>query len=556
MKKKLFSVLSLVLVLSMAFSGLATTAYAAGASDIAYMYGYTEMSYADFWYGELENPAACDSFDLENPDLTAYSEEYLHYGYSSAGDTDIYAGVQKNTWDNDSGMYDAVSRATVGYGLFRASFANVVEVKMDDGSKQIYSSEIVKDPSAPTGYSISVNTNNVPGIVHSVNTRLDTKKTVGYTPNTKTVYSKSPAGYRIVGLKNVPVKVKRATVYMAKALSLFGVSNDQLKAFNAQLDKINFVSEMDSYACKELYANGVYSARELNPGAKVINPGKAYIGDGTKGTKPIAHGDGFADLTMYVYLDAYDGYTKGSLLSLDEAKLDTLYAGTSAPTYAENKEKGDKLAGFMAYALNFQGAKLQWAGNDGVFDTADDVFVGNMLHKDSYFSFNHGNYIEVSITNDFERFAGLGNGDYRITLISEGYEDVTVEADDLVLDYKTPTLVEEDVPAIKAGAKKLSVELDTTRAKISNDAAETAAYTAALGDPAAYKLCYEQASGRSTEEVVVAEKAASVVNNNGIYTVEFDVSGKKLPEDIHYQVVTSPASGPSVTLEFHYAPND
>ena len=62
-----------------------------------YLYGYTEMSYADFWYGELENPAACDSFDLENPDLTAQSEQYQHYSYSSTNDADPYAGVQKNT---------------------------------------------------------------------------------------------------------------------------------------------------------------------------------------------------------------------------------------------------------------------------------------------------------------------------------------------------------------------------------------------------------------------------------------------------------------------------
>lgn len=556
MKKKVFSALSAVLALAITLTGLATTAYAATGTETGYLYGYTEMSYADFWYGELENPTACDSFDLKNPDLTAYSDTYLHYSYSSSSDEDIYAGVQKNTWDNDSGMYDAVSRATVGYGLFRASFANVVEVKLDDGTTQTFSNEIVKDDTAPTGYTVNLNTTNVPGIVFSSNTRLDTSKTTGYTPDTNTVYAQSVAGYKITGLKNVPVKVKKSTVAKAKALTFIGVTNDQLEAFNAQLEKITFVDDMDSYACKELYANGVYSARQLNANADVIDPGTAYIGDGTNGTKVIAHGDGFADLTMYVYLDAFDGYTKGSLLSLDESRLDTLYAKTSNPTYVANKESGDKLAGFMAYALNFQGAKLQWAGEDGVFDTADDVFVGNMLHKDSYFSFNHGNYIEVSITNSFERFKDLGNGDYRITLISEGYKDVTVEVDDLVLDYKTPTLVDEDVPAIASGSKTLSVELDTTTVNISSDAAENAAYIAALADPAAYTLSYEQSSGRSTEEVVVAEQAASVTNNNGVYTVTFDVSGKELPEDIHYQVTTQPSVGPEVTVEFHYAPND
>lgn len=568
MRKKVSRMVCTILTLAMALTGLGSVASAASPSQTSgvgqwvsaavdsakYLYGYTEMSYADFWYGELENPSACNSFDLSNPDLTAQSEEYLHYGYSSADDTDIYAGVQKNTWDNDSGMYDAVSRATVGYGLYRASFANVVEVKLDDGSKQVYSNEIVKDDSALTGYTIKLNTTGVPGIAYSSNTRLDTQKSVGYTPDTNTVYANSAAGYRIVGLKQVPVKVKRSTVAMAKALTAVGVSNAQLDAFNAQLEKITFVDDMTSYACKELYANGIYGAREINANADVADPGNAYLGDGTNGTKAIAHGDGFADLTMYVYLGAYDGYTKGSVLNLEESTLDTLYADTDSPTYAANKEGADKLAGFMDYALHFQGAKLQWAGNDGIFDTADDVFVGNVLHRDCYFSFNHGNYIEVSLTNDFERFAGIGDGDYRITLISEGFKDVTVEADGLVLDYKTPTIVDEDLPAIADGASSMDVQLDTTQVSISVDAAENAAYLAALADPATYKLCYEEASGRSTVDVVVCDQAASVVNNNGIYTLSFDVAGKTLPTDIHYQVVVMPSSGPSVTLEFHYVP--
>ncbi len=217
-------------------------------STDAYLYGYTEMSYADFWYGELESPAVCDTFDLENPDLTAQSEEYQHYSYSSADDADPYAGVQKNAWDNDSGMYDAVSRATVGYGLFRASFANTVEVKLDDGTTQTFSNEIHADETAPTGYSILLNTTEVPGIAFSDITRLDTDNTTGYTPDTTTVYADSAAGYRITGLKKVPVKVKKSVVDAAKELTDAGQTNGQLEAFNAQLEKITFVDEMTSYA--------------------------------------------------------------------------------------------------------------------------------------------------------------------------------------------------------------------------------------------------------------------------------------------------------------------
>ncbi len=542
---------SLVLCLALMLQVIGVCAVAENTADSEYLYGYTQMSFADFWYGELENPVACDEFDLENPDLTAQSEEYLHYGYSSSEDADPYIGVQKATWDNDSGMYDAVSRATVGYGLFRAGFANVVEVKMDDGSTQVYSSEIVEDADAPTGYSINVNTNEVPGIALSENTRLDTENTVGYTPNTETTYEESVAGYRIVALKKVPVKVKKATVEAAQALTEAGTTNAQLEAFNAQLEKITFVDEMTSYACKELYANGIYGARELNENAQVKDAGAAYLGNGENGTKKVAHGDGFADLTMYVYLDAYDGYSRGSVASLDEASLDTLFEDS---TYADNKEDADKLAGFMHYALNFQGAKLQWAGEDGVFDTEDDVFAGNMLHKDSYFSFNHGNYIEVSITNDFERFADLGDGNYRITLISEGYADVTVEADGLVLNYKAPVAAAEEIPALAEGETELNAAIDARNVYVSLDADANAAYVAALEDASVYKLSYTVGSGRKAEEVVLAETAASVSNDNGILTVAFDVSGQELPTDTHYTVTISAAGADEISIEYDYAP--
>jgi hypothetical protein len=552
MKRKL----ALALCAALMLGTVNVSAETEATESTEYLYGYTQMSYADFWYGEIENPAACDTFDTENPDLTATSEEYLHYSYSSADDADPYAGVQKNTWDNDSGMYDVVSRATVGYGLFRGSFANVVEVKEDDGTKYTFSNEIVADENAPTGYTLNLNTTEVPGVVFSSNTRLDTDNSTGYTPDTNTVYTESVAGYQLVGLKSVPVKVKKSTVEAAQALTEAGTTNAQLDAFMAQYEKITFVdeSEMTSYACKELYANGIYSAREVNANAQVKSAGTAYLGNGENGTKAMAHGDGYADLTMYVYLDAFDGYTKGSVTSLDEETLNTLYEGEEKATYAENKEAGDKLAAFMDYALHFQGAKLQWAGADGVFDTEDDVFAGNVLHRDCYFSFNHGNYIEVSITNSFERFANLGNGDYRITLISEGYADVTVEADSLVLDYKTPTVAEDDVPALADGETEMKVQLSTEGVKVSNDESVTAAYVAGLENAASYTLSYTQGSGRKAETVVVCESASSVENNDGVLTVSFDVSGKELPTDIHYTVSIASDVADAVDVEFHYAP--
>ena len=527
-----------------------------------YLYGYAPMTFAEFWYGEINKVAKVDTFNSSNPDLTAMSEEYLHFGYSSADDIDRYAGVQKNTWDNDSGMYDAISRATLGYGLFRAGFAHIVKVTMDNGDEKIMSHEIVEDMTSPTGYRIDLNTENVEGIVLTDNTRLDTKKTMGYTPDTNTTYANSVAngggGYRIVGLKRVPVKVKSSTVGKALEMQKSKMVNDQVKAFLDQYEKITFEDDAKAYAYKELYANGIYGEREINENASVKDPGMITLGDGKNGTKAIAHGDGYADLTMFVYYDNYEGYTRGSVGSLDEATLDTLYSGTDNPTYAENKENADKLAAFMDYALNFQGAKLQWAGEDNVFDTADDVVVGQMLHKDAYYSFNHGNYIEVSITNDFERFGKLGNGFYRITMIADGYKDVMVETGSLLLDYHTPTIVDEDVPAV-GFSKLLSVQLDIEGVKVSLDENVQNAYMEGLENPDNYSLYFMKGSGRRAKATTVCDKAHLVLIDDNIFTITFNVRGiEELTEDIHYFVkIDTGVEGiaPS-NVEFHYAPKD
>jgi len=528
-----------------------------------YLYGYTAMSFADFWYGELTDVAACDTFDPEDPDLTATSEEYRHFSYSSADDPDRFAGVQKNTWDNDSGMYDAVSRATVGYGLFRAGFAHTVEVTMDSGEKKIMSHEIVADETAPTGYRIDLNTEGIEGIVLTDNTRLDTEKTVGYTPDTKTTYAGSiengGGGYQITGLKKVPVKVKKATADEALRLQEEGKNNEQVDAFLDQYQKITFEEAPSAYAYKELYASGVYGAREINEEAEGIkDPGRVYLGDGSNGTKAIAHGDGYADLTMFLYYEDYDGYTRGSIGSLDEETLNTLYDGEEKPTYAENKENADKLAAFMDYALHFQGAKLQWAGEDNTFDTEDDVFTGEMLHKDAYFSFNHGNYIEISITNDFERFNGLGNGSYRITMIADGYRDVSAEAENLVLDYHTPAIEGEDIPAV-GDDRQLNAAINVEGVKVSLDENVQAAYMDALANAETYSLSYMEGEGRKAKEIVVCENAADVTAEGNIYTITFDVStAESLPEDIHYFVTIAPAVDgiAAARAEFHYAPGE
>ncbi|MDO5141607.1 MAG: hypothetical protein Q4D31_01145 [Eubacteriales bacterium] len=371
-------------------------------------------------------------------------------------------------------------------------------------------------------------------------------------------------GYTIEGLRSVVVKVDADTLANAAALDALAIRDPQADAFLAQAAQITFDETIDPdtvYAVKELLANGIYDARTVDPNGQARDPGRVWVGDGTNDSKRIANNDGYADLTVYIYFDQYADYTKGSIADLTEATLDGLYADQAdANTYAANKAGGDALAAFMHYALHYQGAKLQWAGSDGVFDTADDVSCGNMLHKDSYFSFNHGNYIEVSITNDFARFQGLGNGDYRITLIADGYRDAVVEAHDLVLDYRTPSIVEEDVPALAEGEDTLTIALDARTINVSLDDAVEAAYVAALANEQTYQLCYTVGKGRKAQTVVLADTAAHVAEDDGIYTVTFDVSATKaqLPVDEHCTVVLSTKVGDIAdsTVSLHYAPAD
>ncbi len=330
-----------------------TVSEADGAPTVSdgYLYGVSAMSFADFWYGELEDVASPGAtFDLANPDETTTSAEYLAYSDGSTKGEDSYVGVQKNTYDNDSGMYDAVTRATVGYGVYRASFAHTVELTRDDKTTEVYNNEIVVDPEAPTGYRVDENTTGAEGVVLSSNTRIDTENSQNYTPDTTTTFEESVAaggaGYTITGLKRVTVKVDAEALANAAALDALGLGNVQTQAFLAKAEQIHFddsITAQSAYAVKELLPNGIYGAREVNESAEAMDPGAAWIGDGSNGSKAVANNDGYTDVTVYVYFDQYGGYTRGSIANLTEETLDTLYADSEgATTYAENKEAGDK----------------------------------------------------------------------------------------------------------------------------------------------------------------------------------------------------------------------
>ena len=510
------------------------------------LYGEKDMTFAEFWYGELNTVTNLTS---------AQSKEYLNYGVSEKTE-DIYAGQQKETWDNDSGMYDAITRATVGYGIYRAAFIHNVELTRDDGTKELYSHEIYRDADAPAGFSVDLNTTNTLGIGMTANTRLDAKATTNYTPNTKLTFDESVAagggGYTILGIRYVPVSVDAVKLVEALIANASGAQTTINKDFLAAVEGIGNLSGTSAYGTKALYDGGVFGARDTKI-ARADNAlsGEVFLGDGNDGTKEVAHGDGYADLTMYIYMSDFEKYTKGSIATLDETTLDTLYASKES-TFAKNEEAGLAVAAFMDYALNFYGAKLQWAGADGIFDTADDMSVGNMLHKDAYYSFNHGHYIEVSITKSFERFYGLGDGHYRITLMSDGYEDVMVEARDLVLDFAAPILTDEDVPAL-GNANSFSVEVDATSINVSKDTAVTKAFTDALAKTSTYKLVI------SKDISVVPAKVEMTSAGKYKLTFELDAAAKAaLANNTQYQLtVTSGVKDVQDTpLSIHYAPED
>ena len=524
-----------------------------GSSDIYYapvgtalsgtLYGEKDMSFGEFWYGELNKVTDATS---------AQSAEYLNYSNSKKTE-DIYEGVQKNTWDNDSGMYDAITRATVGYGIYRAAFVHNVELTRDDGTKELYGHDIYRDPDAPAGFSVDLNITNTLGIGMTANTRLDAKNTTNYTPDTNTTYDESVAagggGYTILGIRNVPVSVDAVKLVEAVIASASGVNAGINADFLAAVEGIKNVDKTPLYGAKALYAGGVFGERDTKTAkAETTLTGRVFLGDGSDGTKGVAHGDGYADLTMYVYFEDFEKYTRGSIGTLDEATLNTLYT-SSESTFQANKEAGIDVAEFMDYALNFYGAKLQWAGPDGEFDTADDMTVGNMLHKDAYYSFNHGHYIEASITKGFERFKGLGDGHYRITMMSDGYADVTVEARDLVLDFSAPVLVDEDVDAL-GDATSFTVEVDATAINVSKDADLTAAYMEALAKAETYTFTI------SREINVKCAKVETISAGKFAVTFELDAEAKAALEDntMYTMNIADMEDIQATALTVHYAP--
>ena len=524
-----------------------------GDSDIAYapvgealtgtLYGVKDMSFGEFWYGEL---------NTISDETSAQSAEYLNYSNSEQTE-DIYAGVQKSTWDNDSGMYDAITRATVGYGIYRAAFIHNVELTRDDGTKELYGHEIYRDPDAPAGFSVDLNTTNTLGIGMTANTRLDAANTTNYTPDTNTTYDTCIAagggGYTILGIRKVPVAVTATALVEAVIANVAGVDAGINADFLAAVAGISDIDTAALYGAKTLYAGGVFGPRNTAIGqADTVLTGDVFLGDGTDGTKGVAHGDGYADLTLYIYYEDFAQYTRGSIATLDEATLDTLYK-SSESTFAANREAGVDVAEFMDYALNFYGAKLQWAGPDGEFDTDDDMTVGNMLHKDAYYSFNHGHYIEASITKGFERFAGLGDGHYRITMMSDGYADVTVEARDLVLDFSAPVLVDEDVEAL-GDSDSFTVEVDASAIAVSKDADQTAVYMASLALAETYDFTISR-------EIVVAPSAVEALEG-GKFAVTFQLNEAALAalegNTMYTLNIAALEDIQATALTIHYAP--
>lgn len=326
--------------------------------NVTYVYGYAPLSYAEYWAGELDESVE---------DLSKSSDEKDSEGV------------------NDSGMFDAVTRATTKHGMYRQQFQYTVEVT---GEKVIGSEIVEQNGKETTKYTTDSNdtqTVTVQASFEGVDSEgAITTKAVDDNVVFEDVSSIFTVGagdlateykvteYKVLGFNNIPVAIPSDMVDSAKEN---GFVED------------NSVSS-DTYGLKVMNSDGTYKERQ------------------TTGTVT-------SEITVVADTDKID------------YAYNTKY-GSDAEAYVYLKNKnGDELtdAEFLEYCANFITAEYEYYGDDETYSKLVATY-GTKQAADSWWSTNHGSRIDFGINYGFDRFEGSNSGYYKITLISNGYEDV------------------------------------------------------------------------------------------------------------------------------------
>lgn len=326
--------------------------------NVTYVYGYAPLSYAEYWAGELDE-----------------SVETL----SKSSDEKDSEGV------NDSGMFDAVTRATTKHGMYRQQFQYTVEVT---GEKVIGSETVERNGKETTKYTTDPNDTQTVTVQASFK-GVDSEGSITTVAVDNNVVFKDTSSiftigegdsateykvieYKVLGFNSVPVAIPSDMVDSAKE--------------NGFVEDSNVSS--DTYGLKVMNSDGTYKERQ------------------TTGT-----------VASEITVVADEGNIKYA--------YNTKY-GSDAEAYVYLKNKnGEDLTDteFLEYCANFITAKYQYYGDDETYTKLVATY-GTKHASDSWWSTNHGNRIDLGINYGFDRFEGSGSGYYKITLIANGYEDV------------------------------------------------------------------------------------------------------------------------------------
>ena len=503
------------------FNGTAVTPTAVNAEKTIVKYSDTTLSgykfakktltYGEYWYAETSdgfNGTLSTEF-AKNGTVAEIPDSYT--ATQSADDKYAATGA-----DTDAGMYDAVSRATTGYGLGRLSFTQAVNALNSNGEMAPFSSSIKYENGAYT-------------VVRPDNAKAD----FGYDGSSN---RGSNGKITATGIKDVVVAVSKDMAVNAEILKNISGYEAQAQKVSDEIASLNFdadLNENNVYAYKELNANGLYGKRVVNDNVSVKNVGnysEANTNDDNKFTVNTKYAKRFGDVTFLVYFDDYANM-KADDPAHKNINTDEAVAG--------------KVGEFKDYIYNVQGAKIEYLGEDG---TATPVVAGAKFASDLWISPNHGPVVEVAVTNSYDRFKAFGNGKYRITLVADGYKDVVLESS-ARFDLDSPLKMQgddDDVSEITNGTD-LVLNYDINNATYAENLVNAVANGTAnitIGE------------GRNT----VAENGKVIVNGN-VLTLTFENVKDSLKKDTQY-TVTFPtldyndADKLGMTASVHYAPAD
>lgn len=503
------------------FNGTAVTPTAVNAektivkySDNAlsgYKFAKKTLTYGEYWYAETSD-GFNGTLSTEFAKNGAVAEIPDSYTATQSAD-DKYAATGADT---DAGMYDAVSRATTGYGLGRLSFTQAVNALNSNGEMAPFSSSIKYENGDYT-------------VVRPDNAKTD----FGYDGSSN---RGSNGKITATGIKDVVVAVSKDMAVNAEILKNISGYEAQAQKVSDEIASLNFdadLNENNVYAYKELNANGLYGKRVVNDNVSVKNVGnysEANTNDDNKFTVNTKYAKRFGDVTFLVYFDDYANM-KADDPAHKNINTDEAVAG--------------KVGEFKDYIYNVQGAKIEYLGEDG---TATPVVAGAKFASDLWISPNHGPVVEVAVTNSYDRFKAFGNGKYRITLVADGYKDVVLESS-ARFDIDSPLKMQgddDDVNEITNGTD-LVLNYDI------NNATYAESLVNAVANGTANITIGE---GRNT----VAENGKVVVNGN-VLTLTFENVKDSLKKDTQY-TVTFPtldyndADKLGMTASVHYAPAD